>query len=87
MNGKKESINTIWSSLELGSNSQFETSWEDVVDWFQQVDCYPKLIWKGREIQLFISVLESVNHSQHSPLLPFEHSMILSLSGMDFQVH
>lgn len=44
-----ESINAIWSSLALGAKVQITTSWDDVFDWFQQIDCYPKLIWKGRE--------------------------------------
>lgn len=44
-----ESVNSIWSSLAHGSKIQIDNSWDDVFDWFQQIDCYPKLIWKGRE--------------------------------------
>jgi menaquinone-specific isochorismate synthase len=62
-----ESVNTIWSSLDLGSDVQFETSWGDVVDWFKQIDCYPKLIWKGRECStVYFCVGMSLSH----PKLP-----------------
>ena len=44
-----ESVNTLWSSLAHGTKSQIDHSWDDVFHWFQQADCFPKLIWKGRE--------------------------------------
>ena len=42
-------INATWNSIQNGSHAPLSVSWDSIFSWFQQVDCYPKLIWKGRE--------------------------------------
>lgn len=44
-----EAIQTAWSSLEPGDSTLIHACWDTLFSWFQQANCYPKLIWKGRE--------------------------------------
>ena len=44
-----ETVETAWKSIQNGSHTPLQASWDSIFSWFQQVECYPKLIWKGRE--------------------------------------
>ena len=44
-----ETVETAWESIQNGSHIPLKASWDSIFSWFQQVECYPKLIWKGRE--------------------------------------
>ena len=44
-----ETVETAWESLQHGSHIPVQSSLDSIFSWFQQIECYPKLIWKGRE--------------------------------------
>ena len=50
-----------WISYPLAS------PWDSIFSWFQQVDCYPKLLWKGRESS---TVYFCLGIGQYQPHLP-----------------
>ena len=44
-----ETVQTAWDSIQHGSSTFLPGSFEDALVWFKRINCYPKLIWKGRE--------------------------------------
>ena len=62
-----DAIHTTWNLLENGSQVELDTSWETVFQWFQEVDCFPKLIWKGRESS---TVYLCIGQGERQPDLP-----------------
>lgn len=63
----KKSIHTAWRSLENGSHTLLQVPWDNVFSWFQQVDCYPKLLWKGRESSTVYFCLGIGQFQSHLP--------------------